>query len=150
AAGVDVRLLAPAFPGAADAEWLDGVDIERFSYALPAGLQRLCYDGGMLPNLRAHPMRWGLVPGFMAAALLAVRRAIHRWRPDIVHAHWVLPMGLIAALAAPRHVPLVVTVHGSDVLDLQGGALERLKAFVLSRANLVTCNGSITRAALAR
>ena len=150
ATGVGVRVLAPAFPGAASTEQLDSVDIERFSYALPAGLQTLCYDGGMLPNLRAHPLRWGLVPGFMAAALLAVRRAIHRWQPDIVHAHWVLPMGLVAVLAAPRHVPVVVTVHGSDVLDLQGGALERLKAFVLSRASLVTCNGSIPRAALAQ
>lgn len=150
AAGVDVRVLAPAFPGAASAEQLDGVAIERFFYALPARLQTLCYDGGMLPNLRSHPMRWGLVPGFMSAALLAVRRAIHRWQPDIVHAHWVLPMGLVAVLATPRHIPVVVTVHGSDVLDLHGGLLDRLKAFVLSRASLVTCNGSITEAALRR
>ena len=150
AAGVDVRVLAPAFPSAASAEQLDGVAIERFFYALPAELQTLCYDGGMLPNLRAHPMRWGLVPGFMAAALLATRRGIRRWRPDIVHAHWVLPMGLVAVLATPRPIPVVVTVHGSDVLDLQGGVLDRLKAFVLSRASLITCNGSITEAALLR
>lgn len=150
AAGTDIRLLAPACPGAARAEQLDGVDIERFSYALPAGLQTLCYNGGMLPNLRAAPWRWALVPGFMTAALVAVRRAIRRWRPDVVNAHWVLPMGLIAVLAAPRGMPVVITVHGSDVLDLHGGLLDRLKAFVLSRTSLVTCNGSITEAALLR
>mgnify|MGYP005818464731 CR=1 FL=1 len=150
AAGTEVRALAPAFLGAAATERLEEVTIERFPYAFPARLQTLCYGGGMLPNLRAKPWRWALVPGFMAAALVAARRAIRRWQPDIVHAHWVLPMGLVAVLAAPRHVPVLVTVHGSDVLDLHGGVLDRLKAFVLSRASAVTCNGSITEAALRR
>jgi glycosyltransferase involved in cell wall biosynthesis len=40
--------------------------------------------------------------------------ASRRFRPDVVYAHFLVPTGLIAALAAPR-TPLVVTAHGQDV-----------------------------------
>ena len=40
-----------------------------------------------------------------------------RFRPDVVYAHFLVPTGLIAALAAPR-TPLVVTAHGQDVANV--------------------------------
>jgi len=40
-------------------------------------------------------------------------RAARRFRPDVVYAHFLVPAGLIAALAS--RAPLVVTAHGQDV-----------------------------------
>jgi glycosyltransferase involved in cell wall biosynthesis len=41
------------------------------------------------------------------------RRAARRFHPDVVYAHFLVPAGLIAALAS--RAPLVVTAHGQDV-----------------------------------
>ena len=45
------------------------------------------------------------------------RTAARRFRPDVVYAHFLVPTGLIAALATGR-APLVVTAHGRDVRNV--------------------------------
>src|SRR5437763_15937743 len=42
--------------------------------------------------------------------------AARRFRPDVVYAHFLVPTGLIAALAS--RAPLVVTAHGQDVRNI--------------------------------
>jgi glycosyltransferase involved in cell wall biosynthesis len=42
--------------------------------------------------------------------------AARRFRPDVVHAHFLVPAGLIAALAS--RAPVVVTAHGQDVRNV--------------------------------
>jgi glycosyltransferase involved in cell wall biosynthesis len=58
----------------------------------------------------------------------ATLQAARRFHPDVVYAHFLVPTGLIAALAG--RAPLVVTAHGRDVRNvgwLPGiGALTRL------------------------
>jgi glycosyltransferase involved in cell wall biosynthesis len=51
-------------------------------------------------------------------ATLAARTlsAARRFRPDVVYAHFLVPAGLTAALAA--RAPLVVTAHGRDVRNV--------------------------------
>jgi glycosyltransferase involved in cell wall biosynthesis len=61
-----------------------------------------------------------------------------RFRPDVLYAHFLVPSGLIAALA-PR-TPLVVTAHGRDVRNV--GAIPGVAAatrFVVRRAAAVVC-----------
>jgi glycosyltransferase involved in cell wall biosynthesis len=43
-------------------------------------------------------------------------QAARRFRPDVVYAHFLVPSGLIGALAS--HAPLVVTAHGRDVRNV--------------------------------
>ena len=45
-----------------------------------------------------------------------LRRALTASRPDVVYAHFLVPSGLIAALAS--RAPLVVTAHGRDVRNV--------------------------------
>jgi glycosyltransferase involved in cell wall biosynthesis len=52
---------------------------------------------------------------YLRLALQATRRA-RRFRPDAVWAHFLVPAGLIAALA--YKAPLVVTAHGQDVRNI--------------------------------
>jgi glycosyltransferase involved in cell wall biosynthesis len=59
-------------------------------------------------------------------------------RPDVVYAHFLVPSGLIAALAG--RAPLVVTAHGRDVRNI--GALPGIEAatrYVVRRASSVVC-----------
>ena len=46
----------------------------------------------------------------------AAREAARRFRPDVVYAHFLVPTGLVAALASSA--PLVVTAHGRDVRNV--------------------------------
>jgi glycosyltransferase involved in cell wall biosynthesis len=45
-----------------------------------------------------------------------LRRTLRAARPDIVYAHFLVPSGLIAAIAS--RAPLVVTAHGRDVRNI--------------------------------
>jgi glycosyltransferase involved in cell wall biosynthesis len=48
--------------------------------------------------------------------LWRARSAARRSRPDVVYAHFLVPSGLVAALAS--RAPLVVTAHGQDVANV--------------------------------
>ncbi|MEX2211777.1 MAG: glycosyltransferase [Gaiellaceae bacterium] len=63
-------------------------------------------------------------------------RALRASRPDVVYAHFLVPSGLIAALAS--RAPLVVTAHGRDVRNI--GAVPGVAAatrLVVRRASTV-------------
>ena len=73
----------------------------------------------------------------MAAQWFAVRRAVRRERPAVIHAHWIIPQGVVARWAAPR-VPLVVTTLGGDLYALNDPVSRAIKRSVLKRARAVT------------
>jgi glycosyltransferase involved in cell wall biosynthesis len=65
-------------------------------------------------------------------------RALRAPRPDVVYAHFLVPSGLIAAVAG--RAPLVVTAHGRDVRNI--GELPGVAAatrLVVRRAATVVC-----------
>jgi glycosyltransferase involved in cell wall biosynthesis len=67
-----------------------------------------------------------------------LRRTRAAARPDVVYAHFLVPAGLIAALAG--RAPLVVTAHGRDVRNI--GQLPGVAAatrLVVGRAAAVVC-----------
>ena len=64
------------------------------------------------------------------------RTTARRFRPDVVYAHFLVPTGLLAALAS--RAPLVVTAHGRDVRNI--GAYPGVRAatrWVVRRAAAV-------------
>jgi glycosyltransferase involved in cell wall biosynthesis len=136
--GHEMHLIAPHTAGAARYERLGEVHVHRFRYA-PPGWQTLCYDGGILQNLRRNPLKWALVPGFLLSEGLALLRVIRRHRIDLIHAHWFVPQGLVAALAtrlAPR--PIVMTAHAGDVFATRDGLRRRLLRHAAGRAAACT------------
>jgi glycosyltransferase involved in cell wall biosynthesis len=108
--GVRVAAVAPAAAGLAAAERLDGVAVRRYRYA-PGPAQRLAYAGEMHRRV-ASPTGAVALAGLLGAGALAARRAGRG--ADLVHAHWWFPAG-IQALAARTGLPLVTTLHGTDV-----------------------------------
>jgi glycosyltransferase involved in cell wall biosynthesis len=70
--------------------------------------------------------------------LTLAKRVTRASKPDVVYAHFLVPSGLIAALAG--RAPLVVTAHGRDVRNI--GELPGVAAatrLVVERARTVVC-----------
>jgi phosphatidylinositol alpha-1,6-mannosyltransferase len=135
--GVSVRVIAPHHAGAAKREIVNGVEIERFQYALDPRKQCVAYGGGIPDNLRNLPRAKWQLPGFFAGMAAAV------WRnagcADLIHAHWVEP-AFLAMTANWARRPLVVSIH-----SLKPRA-SRLTRFILSRADRVLFNSRYTLA----
>ncbi|MDE2084288.1 MAG: glycosyltransferase [Xanthomonadaceae bacterium] len=150
AARFDVRVLAPHAPGAATDELMDGVEVVRYRYA-PQRLETLAYGGGIVPKLRKRPLKWLLVPLLLVAQYRAIRRELRRWRPAVVHAHWIVPQGILAALSIGRgkRAALAITSHGTDLFAFNSAPMRRIKRRVLNKAAVVTVVSEALREAAA-
>jgi len=113
--GVAVRVIAPATNTAPARDVLDGIPVTRFRYA-PRALETLAYEGNMASQVRASwGGKLGLV-GLLSAELGSAMTAMRSEPTDVVHAHWWFPSGVVGTAAARwRGLPLVTTLHGSDV-----------------------------------
>jgi len=57
-----------------------------------------------------------LAPLMIIAGTIAFYRLVRKVKPDLLHAHWYLPNGFMASVVSRlTGVPLVATLHGSDV-----------------------------------
>ncbi len=131
----DVEVVVPSVPGARRREEAAGFGVTRFRY-----FWRRWEDvthGAILENLRARRSRWLQVPALLLAEYVAVRRAVRRFRPDVIHAHWIVPQGMVAR-AATRRIPTVVTTLGGDLYALRSGLARRIKRRVVRAAAAVT------------
>ena len=136
----DVTVLCPHAEGAAVREVMDGVNIVRYRYA-PARIEVLINGGGIMANLRRSRWRWLLLPGFLVSQLLATWRITRSFRPNVIHAHWIVPQGLVARLASiglRRAAPLLLTSHGVDLFSLRGKFSMWLKRRVVRAATAMT------------
>jgi len=131
-------VVVPDAPGADPGGELDGVEVRRFRYA-PRRLQTLVNDGGIVANLRGSRWKWLLLPGFVLAQYREAGKVLHQYRVDAIHAHWLLPQGMLAwLLARGRDVPFVVTSHGGDLYGLRMPALGWLKRRVAAASTAMS------------
>lgn len=146
-AGIDVHVLAPG--DTASGTTVEGkVTVHRFQY-FPAALQGLAYDSGMLPNLKRAPWLWFQVPFYLFAMTASFLRLLATQRFDVIHAHWILPQGLVGLIGSWLfRVPLAVSVHGTDAFALRGRLANALKHLILSRSAAWTANTASTAAAI--
>jgi glycosyltransferase involved in cell wall biosynthesis len=98
-------------------------------------LQTLVNDGGIAANLKSHRWKYLLLPGFVLGQFIAARRIIGRQRVDVVHAHWLVPQGLVARWLGR---PYLVTSHGGDLFGLRGKLLTRWKRKVAASSVAMT------------
>lgn len=146
-----VIVLGPHAPDAKPREMLEGVEVVRYRYA-PERWETLVNDGGIVTNLKRARWKLLLVPGFVLGQAWVAWRLMRRERVDVIHAHWLIPQGLIAALLPwlpGRRVSYVVTSHGADLYALKGRLLDGIKRFVARRAAAATVVSSAMRERLA-
>jgi glycosyltransferase involved in cell wall biosynthesis len=136
---VQVHVVAPAAPGFPASEEIEGVSVERFRYA-PRRYEKLAYTGNMARDVASSwSARLALV-GFMGADFVHAVRARRSFEPQIVHAHWWFPNGVVGTwVGGLAHIPLVTTLHGTDVrLAKTVGVAKPMFGHVLKHSAAVT------------
>lgn len=135
AARFDVLALVPSVPGSAASEQDGPLRVRRYRF-FPKRWEDLA-DGAILENLRGRRSRWLQLPFFLLGQVLATRRVVRVFRPDVIHVHWIIPQGIVARLVAPR-VPKLLTSPGGDIYALDSAPMRRVKRWVLGNADRVT------------
>lgn len=123
--GIDVHVVAPAAAGLPPSERMDGVQVDRFRYA-PRRYERLAYTGNMAQEVRDSWSARLTMLSFLGSEFVSAVRSGRRFHPDLVHAHWWFPGGLVGTwVASLANVPLVTTLHGTDVRVVRGASAAR-------------------------
>ena len=90
--------------------------VHSFRYVRPDRWHRLGYSRTLKRDVGLRLAAWIQSPLYLAFGVRALRRLIAERDIELVHAHWILPNGFVAARAtAAAGAPFVVTLHGSDV-----------------------------------
>lgn len=123
------------------------VDLQLYRYAPTDKLHTLGYMRSMQSDLALRGSGYLLGPAMMGAGVAQIVRAARRRRPDVLHAHWLLPNGFIGAVASRLlGIPLVISVPGSDAQVANANPLFRTMArFAMHQAGLMTANSADLR-----
>lgn len=138
AKNLDITILTPHFPGAKTYELMDGLKVYRYRYFFPA-FEKLADNGGILPTLKANKWYYITIPFFLFFEIIATLKLVKKIKPDIIHAHWIIPSGFAAYVNyLINKTPYMVTSHGGDIFGLQNKHLIKLKKIVLRKAKSIT------------
>ena len=144
---VDIHVLAPHAPNAKEQETWGEIKITRFPYFYPKYLQKLCYDGGIIPKLKSSWLARVQLPFFLFFLFIRLIKMTANNRFDLIHCHWLIPQGFFCALIKFfRGTPYLLTAHGGDVYSFKGiPVIPNLIKFALKRSTFCTVNSQATR-----
>jgi glycosyltransferase involved in cell wall biosynthesis len=138
ARGHEIHVVAPWHPAITRAGVDEGVTFHFFRYAPVASLNVFGYAEGLHADTALRPAAWMAAPFALTAGWIKAWRVAMKRKATVMHGHWVVPGGMIAAMAAP-HLPLVVSLHGSDVFVAERHPSARFAArLVFEHAGWVT------------
>ena len=135
-AGDSVTVLTPHAPGVRQRWQEEGVQAISFRYA-PENYEVLGYSRSLSSDETIRVGAGLVTPLYVAAARRALNRLLSGNRFDLLHAHWVVPNGLVSAPLATR-VPLAIGLHGSDVFLAERPLIRRFVGRALGRSRLLT------------
>ncbi len=149
--GHEVEVVAPYDPAVRSSE-NDGVHVHRFRYVWPERLHIMGHARALNADVRLRPLAILLLPLFLISAFITLMRVTSRQESQIIHVHWVIPNGLVAAwVAAIRKIPFIISLHGSDIFIAHRNPFFGAVAhWVFRRADAVTaCSADLQQAAIA-
>ncbi len=117
-----------------------GIEIHRFRYAWNDKSHIMGHARALEADVKLKPLAYLLLPFYLAAAVLNLWRMARKNSYDLLHAHWVLPNGLAAAIVSRfTKLPLLISLHGSDVFLANKNPLFRwITRIIFSQASRVT------------
>ena len=146
ARGHEVHLVAPWHPKWARPKIDRGVHFHLFHYAPVQSLNTFGYAEGMRADVRLRASAVAVAPLAILAGWFKALRVAQKKRATIMHAHWVIPGGVIGAAAAGS-IPLIISLHGSDVFVAERHPAARVAArAAFNRARWVTACSEDLRA----
>jgi glycosyltransferase involved in cell wall biosynthesis len=150
ARGHEVHVVAPWHPLVRRESEERGVRFHFYKYAPIPSLNVFGYATAMRADVKLRGTAILAAPLALLQGWRTARHVAGARRATVMHGHWVVPGGITAALAAPR-IPLVVSLHGSDVFVAETIAAARFAArTAFRRAGAVTaCSEDLARRAVA-
>lgn len=141
ARGHDIHMVLPWHPRWTRPLQERGVTFHLFRYAPAQSLNVFGYTEALQADVAFRAAAFAATPPAVLAAWHTTRRVVRETKATIVHGHWVVPGGVIAAMAR-RGLPLVVSLHGSDVYVAERHALigEAARATFRRTAMLTACS----------
>ncbi len=127
--------------------------IASYVYSLKRALEQIgitvyVVTYGKNPHVYGAPVTTRLRGvSFLVTGTKMVLKVIKEKSCDILHAHYLVPPGLVGVFAKKMsQIPLVVTCHGSDVFS--SGLIKVFSPYVVRAADCIICNSAATRKAV--
>ena len=138
ARGHEVHVVAPWHPLVRRDPIEGGVHLHFYRYAPVPALNVFGYASAMRADVSLRSAAYLAAPLALAAGWRKAREVARRHHASLMHGHWVVPGGVTSAAAAPG-LPLVVSLHGSDVFVAERLLPARIAArAAFRRAGMVT------------
>lgn len=141
-----IIVLAPHHKGALKKQKMSNLEVRRFAYFKPEKLQKLCYGGGIIPNMKSSFLAKIQMPLLIISEYFSASGIIKKEKINMLHAHWILPQGVVGAFLKSKYkIPLLVTIHGSDLFPLKNKFFRKMQGFVAKNADIITVNTEATK-----
>ncbi len=147
--GHEVHVVAPYHPAVAPTP--GPVIVHHFRYIWPDAWAIMGYAQAMESDKSLRKGAYLLAPLYFLFGLLKLMTLARRKKLDAIHAHWVVPNAPLAALVARwLGVPLVISLHGSDIFMALGNPILRpIARWAFGQAALITaCSPDLLEGAL--
>lgn len=128
---MEVRVLVPAVPGAPLRSTYRGVEVQRFRF-FPKKWEDLA-EGAILENVRGKRLRLLQIVPFFVSEIIHIARTLASFKPDVIHAFWIIPQGL-SAYIVNRKIPVLLTTLGGDLYALVDTPVRGLVKRIVGRA----------------
>lgn len=141
-----VKVIAAHAPEVPIKTNFDGVEGERFVYFWPKSMQSLAYGSGIVSNMLGNPLALLQWPGYMVSGVLKVNKVIGEFKPDVVHAFWAFPQGMMCAFVKNfKSFPLVVSVVGTEAYLAKKYGFPWLVSIPINASDFCASNSSATK-----
>jgi len=150
ARGHETHVVLPRHRDLRHGELERGVHLYPYSYAPVRALNVWGYAESLAADVNLRSRVYAAAMLALPASMMAVKRVVRRQSCDLVHAHWVIPNGPPAALAAAAcHRPLAISLHGSDIyLPERHSWLRGITSWAFRKAAVITaCSSDLARRA---
>ena len=119
--------------------------VNRFRYA-PASWEILTHEEGAPSKMANKPWLQLLAIPYIISGFFKCVKICHKFKPDIIHAHWPFPHAYIALGAAKLfRIPLVLNFHGAELLLIRKKKwVKPLLKFAIGQAQAIFANSSFT------
>ncbi len=149
ALGHEVHIVAPWHPLIRRPIEENGVHFHFFRYFPSKNLNIFGYASSLTADVALRPATYLITPFALVSWWNKVRQVAKRHHASLIHAHWVIPGGFVSA-ATHLPIPMIVSLHGSDVFVAESYALARMAAgYTFSNAAWVTaCSDDLRQRAI--
>lgn len=148
--GHTVTVFAPYDPEVVS-DWQSDVDVRRVRFVWPNRWAKLGHARSLSGDVRLQWHAYPLVMLFSAVAILHLLHHTRREKPDVIYAQWLVPGGFIGAVVSRiTGIPLVVSLHGSDVFVAERYKIFRpLVRFIFRTAcHVIACSTDLAQRAI--